>query len=65
LNGLIEKIEKDGCSLEWMRIGDLFKKYSLSVWKNNDNKKGRITKGAISSSHKDNDYLPSVFNSIK
>lgn len=48
-----------------MRVTDLFQKYELSVWKNNDSKKGRISKGSITSSLKDNNYFPTVLNSIK
>lgn len=57
--------EAEGKAIEWMRIPDVFPQQSLTIWNSNPALKNKITKGYISKTGEDSDYLPTCFNAIK
>eukprot|EP00919_Chromeraceae_sp_WS-2016_P065064 GHVR01154032.1.p1 GENE.GHVR01154032.1~~GHVR01154032.1.p1 ORF type:complete len:130 (-),score=9.86 GHVR01154032.1:915-1304(-) len=61
----IENLEKEGKSIEWVRLSDLYPTKKLVVWNRETENKCKITKGVINSERFDGDYLPCAFNVIK
>jgi len=57
--------EKEGRSIEWMRLSELYKHKKLTVWVSEKNQKSNILKGHICKTGGDGDFLTTVFNSIK
>ncbi len=65
MKNFFEMLEKEGRSIEWMRLSELYKQWEMVIWTVDQTKKSSITKGFISKSGGDGDFLANVFNVLK
>lgn len=65
MKNFCEMFEKEGRTIEWMRLSELYQHKNMVVWTSDKNQKNTISKGFISKTGGDGDFLINAFNAIK
>lgn len=64
MKNFCEMFEKEDRRIEWMRLSELYKHKNMVVWTPDKSQKSTVSKGYISRSGGDGDFLANVFNII-
>ena len=64
MKNFCEMFAKEGRTVEWMRLSELYKDWKLVLWTNDEKDKCVISKGCITKTGGDGDFISAVFNSF-